>query len=91
MEKEEKEEGEEEEEEEEEEEGGSDFGGLAVRVGLGFAEKPPHPAALNRLYFPSKLGGSPAWLDPLKLPSGDASRCGVCGDPLAFVLQVSSF
>ena len=75
--------GEQDDDEEEDEEGAP-----AASISLGFAEKPPHPAALSRLYFPSKLGGLPAWLDPLRLPTGDATRCSVCGDPLAFVLQV---
>lgn len=47
---------------------------------------------LHRRYFPSKVGGKPAWLDPINLPRGDSVL--VCQgqncaqQPLTFILQV---
>ncbi|XP_057522753.1 uncharacterized protein LOC130802727 isoform X1 [Amaranthus tricolor] len=59
-----------------------------VPVTLGFAEKPKHSWLLNRQLFPSKAGGVPAWLDPVNLPTGKASLCDICREPLQFLLQV---
>ncbi|KAI3449438.1 hypothetical protein Pfo_006103 [Paulownia fortunei] len=59
-----------------------------VPMTLGFAEKPKNPWSLLRQYFPSKAGGTPAWLDPINLPSGKSSLCDFCGEPLQFLLQV---
>ena len=33
------------------------------------------------LFFPSKVGGRPAWLDIRDLPAPDSLACGVCGKP----------
>lgn len=47
---------------------------------------------LHRRYFPSKVGGKPAWLDPINLPNGDkvlvCPRPDCCNQPLTFILQV---
>lgn len=71
---------EEEEEDEDEEE--------QEQVTLGFLEKPKNRSSLLRHFFPSKAGGVPAWLDPMNLPCGQSRQCGICGEPLQFVLQV---
>ncbi|KAI5073568.1 hypothetical protein GOP47_0011581 [Adiantum capillus-veneris] len=55
---------------------------------VGFLEKPQHPWSLSRHLFPSKAGGTPAWLDPVNLPQGKEISCGICGKPLQFLLQV---
>ena len=56
---------------------------------LGFAVEPPEePAALLRNHTPSKLGGRPAWLDPVRLPLDSELQCGASGEPLNFLLQV---
>ena len=56
---------------------------------LGFlAPPPPDATALLRHRFQSKLGGRPAWLDPVHLPPPSALTCGVTGAPLDFLLQV---
>ncbi|KAJ4727740.1 programmed cell death protein 2 [Melia azedarach] len=57
-------------------------------VTLGFIEKPKNSWSLLRHLFPSKAGGSPAWLDPINIPSGRSCLCDMCGEPLHFVLQV---
>ncbi|KAK4418098.1 Programmed cell death protein 2-like [Sesamum alatum] len=59
-----------------------------VPMTLGFVEKPKNPWTLLRQYFPSKAGGTPAWLDPVNLPSEKSSLCDFCGEPLQFLLQV---
>lgn len=55
---------------------------------LGFVEKPENPSHLTSPFFPSKLGGKPAWLDPLDIPLPEALSCGNCSRPLTFLLQV---
>lgn len=55
---------------------------------LGFVEPPRKRADLLRHRFPSKVGGRPAWLDPLHLPSPEQLTCRVTGKPLEFLLQV---
>ncbi|KAI3994150.1 hypothetical protein MKX01_012407 [Papaver californicum] len=57
-------------------------------VTLGFLEKPKNLNSLLPQFFPSKAGGTPAWLDPVDLPSERSRTCGICGDPLQFLLQV---
>lgn len=36
----------------------------------------------------AQVGGRPAWLDPLHLPSPEQLTCRVTGKPLEFLLQV---
>ncbi|KAL6774401.1 hypothetical protein ACKKBG_A24860 [Auxenochlorella protothecoides x Auxenochlorella symbiontica] len=55
---------------------------------LGFVEDPLSPESLLRHRFPSKLGGRPAWLDPLRLPSPAQLAGPDEGSPLSFLLQV---
>lgn len=57
-------------------------------VSLGFVERKKNSWSLLRHLFPSKAGGTPAWLDPINLPSGRACACDFCGEPLQFMLQV---
>ncbi|CAN4128114.1 unnamed protein product [Withania somnifera] len=71
------------EEEEEEEEDES-----KEPVGLGILEKPENSWSLLRESFPSKAGGTPAWLDPINLPTGRSCLCDFCGEPLQFMLQI---
>ena len=56
-------------------------------VSLGFAEIPDAEYFLESAYFPSKIGGNPAWLHPAGVP-GNKNRCPHCGQPLTFLLQV---
>mmetsp|Transcript_1043 Transcript_1043/g.2033 ORF Transcript_1043/g.2033 Transcript_1043/m.2033 type:complete len:465 (-) Transcript_1043:39-1433(-) len=51
---------------------------------LGFAEDPNRPL-LSR-YFPSKIGGKPAWLNLRNIPP--APKCAKCGQILSFLIQV---
>ena len=56
-------------------------------VELGFAEKPEDLSTLTSPYFPSKIGGKPAWLDP-RLPVPEDLVCRKCSKPRVFLLQV---
>uniref|UniRef100_A0A7S4L3C5 Programmed cell death protein 2 C-terminal domain-containing protein n=2 Tax=Guillardia theta TaxID=55529 RepID=A0A7S4L3C5_GUITH len=61
---------------------------------LGFVEKPKCAKALRAEFFPSKVGGRPAWLDPKNLPAAHQLRCGAegsegkCDRLLSFLLQI---
>ena len=59
-----------------------------LQVALGFAVKPETPHQLLRNHFPSKLGGLPAWLDPVNLPDPSQLVCPESGLRLHFLLQV---
>ena len=60
---------------------------LASRcVELGFVETVESPVVLTSPFFPSKIGGKPAWLALTGLPS--AILCKNCEKPLIFLLQV---
>lgn len=72
--------------EQEPESDGESEGGLEWL--LGFVERPRKRTDLLRHRFPSKVGGHPAWLDPLHLPTDDQLTCRVTGKPLDFLLQV---
>ncbi|XP_067011362.1 programmed cell death protein 2 [Anabrus simplex] len=43
---------------------------------------------LESRFFPSKVGGKPAWLDLLNLPSNDDLKCPKCRNPCMFLCQV---
>lgn len=58
------------------------------RIDLGFLEKCDKPWLLTNTYFPSKVGGRPAWLDVESIPSNDRLKCTECGIQLAFLCQV---
>lgn len=58
-----------------------------VGVELGFVEECP-TWKLASQYFPSKIGGKPAWLKLKELPSTKDLLCQECGKPCAFLLQV---
>lgn len=57
-------------------------------VDLGFLEK-NEPWLLKNKFFPSKVGGLPAWLDLETIPSKDVLNCDECNSPLVFLCQVS--
>ncbi|XP_075059514.1 programmed cell death protein 2 isoform X2 [Mixophyes fleayi] len=56
-------------------------------IELGFVQE-SEPWRLLSPQFPSKVGGRPAWLGEVGVPGPEALQCGVCGNPLAFLLQV---
>ena len=54
---------------------------------LGFCERAP-AETLQRQFFPSKVGGRPAWLDPVDVPTAAQLKCLYTREPLDFLLQV---
>lgn len=58
-------------------------------VDLGFLEE-CEPWLLVNTYFPSKVGGRPAWLDVESIPSNDRIKCSECEKQLAFLCQVNN-
>ncbi|XP_055917958.1 programmed cell death protein 2 [Eupeodes corollae] len=57
------------------------------QIDLGFAEE-CEPNLLRNVYFPSKIGGKPAWLDLEKVPSTNDLKCKKCGAPQSFLCQI---
>lgn len=57
-------------------------------VELGFLEKAEDASHLTSPYFPAKVGGRPAWLDPINLPSPERLACQHCGKPCVLLLQL---
>jgi len=59
----------------------------AEEVLLGYLETASRVNQLHRIYFPSKVGGKPAWLAP---PSADPNLaiCPACNGCMTFLLQV---
>ncbi|OQV24349.1 Programmed cell death protein 2 [Hypsibius exemplaris] len=59
-------------------------------VDLGYLESVPH-WKLHHRYFPSKVGGFPAWLDIHSLPLPADIQCGVCQEPTSFLMQIYAY
>ncbi|OWR45352.1 pcdc2/rp-8 [Danaus plexippus plexippus] len=58
-------------------------------IDIGFLEEKSN-WLLHPRFFPSKVGGKPAWLDLKNLPSPSELVCKRCNDPLIFLCQVYS-
>ena len=54
---------------------------------IGFVE-PCDARLLSRQFFPSKVGGAPAWLHPVDVPTAKQLKCLYTREPLDFLLQV---
>ena len=59
------------------------------QVELGFVEE-SEAFLLKSRFFPSKIGGMPAWLSLNPVPKPEHLSCRVCGKPSCFLLQVYS-
>jgi len=57
-------------------------------VDLGFAEKCDKKIYLSSLFYPSKIGGRPAWLRWDSLPKPEDLQCGNCGKQLVLLCQI---
>ncbi|RKP11840.1 programmed cell death protein 2, partial [Piptocephalis cylindrospora] len=58
-------------------------------IQLGYAEDPEDD--LTSEYFPSKIGGKPAWLNPETIPGVTKLMCSQCQQPMTFLLQASVY
>ena len=55
-------------------------------IEIGFVEELSNPLLFGPEYFPSKVGGHPAWLNPSNVPN--VPLCSQCRKPLIFLVQV---
>lgn len=55
-------------------------------VELGFVDD-CDPEMLHSVFFPSKVGGRPAWLAP-NPPESTSVTCQTCSEPLSFLMQI---
>ncbi len=68
----------------------SDEDGCGVSLGYVSDVTQENTHLLRSKFFPSKVGGKPAWIQPCadRLPAAHAFSCGHCGLQLVFLLQV---
>lgn len=57
-------------------------------IDLGFAEENDDDFLLKNVFFPSKLGGKPAWLELKNLPEQHEILCELCNEPTVFLCQI---
>lgn len=57
------------------------------KVDLGFLDKCELWLLVNK-FFPSKIGGLPAWLNLETIPTIDQLKCDECNESLVFLCQV---
>jgi len=57
-------------------------------VELGYVEEMGDRVLLRNFYFPSKVGGKPAWLTLNPLPDKSILRCKVCSQQMCFLMQI---
>eukprot|EP00392_Amoebophrya_sp_AT5.2_P001457 g1459.t1 len=60
----------------------------SVEYGYLYKEAPDDIRQLSRYFFPSKIGGKPAWLVPEFYPTPDDLQCSRCGRRMKFLLQI---
>ncbi|XP_058804604.1 programmed cell death protein 2 isoform X1 [Phymastichus coffea] len=56
-------------------------------IDIGFAEE-CEPWRLESRFFPSKIGGKPAWLDLQNIPNTEQLQCNYCKNPCIFLCQI---
>ena len=52
------------------------------------AERRDAVASMRRHHFPCKVGGKPAWLDPVDVPTATQLKCLYTREPLDFLMQI---
>lgn len=62
---------------------------LCLQWLVGYVDECKDASALKRHRFPSKVGGAPAWLNPVRLPTESQLRCSVTHQQMQFLLQVT--
>ncbi|KAN0047510.1 hypothetical protein ACTA71_001892 [Dictyostelium dimigraforme] len=59
-----------------------------VDVVLGFTEQDFDKSQLTSNYFPTKVGGKPAWLDLGNIPKKEELVCEKCSKQMSFLIQI---
>ncbi|KAM3962244.1 zinc finger protein RP-8 [Aphomia sociella] len=59
----------------------------SATVDIGFLEE-KSSGLLHPRFFPSKVGGKPAWLNLQNIPSPTELTCKICSDPMIFLCQI---
>ncbi|KAM9978795.1 hypothetical protein ACTFIY_012555 [Dictyostelium cf. discoideum] len=59
-----------------------------VGVVLGFTEQDFDKSQLTSNYFPTKVGGKPAWLDLSNIPKKEELICEKCSKQVSFLMQI---
>ncbi|VDP15318.1 unnamed protein product [Onchocerca flexuosa] len=60
-----------------------------VYLGFGTVLEPQLSYRLLSHYMPlGKIGGKPAWLNPVNLPANNSLLCRICEKPMVFLIQV---
>lgn len=67
-----------------------EYSSKVTKVDIGVLEK-KESLLLHPKFFPSKVGGKPAWLDLNYLCNPKELLCPKCEDPLIFLIQVYQF
>jgi len=62
--------------------------GMEIPVELGFVEGGTDTWKLTSPFFPSKVGGKPAWLNLRDVPTASTIKCRSCDGPMRFLLQI---
>jgi len=63
--------------------------GSLREIQLGFVVPEEESTAfLQSPFFPSKVGGKPAWLEPVNLPETDQIKCPQCTKQMSFLMQI---
>ena len=62
--------------------------GFVEEAPLDITEKQQWKHSLKRQHFPCKVGGAPAWLEPVDIPSNKQLKCLYTREPLDFLMQI---
>lgn len=62
--------------------------GFVAPEAASLAERNKTKQLMRRQHFPSKVGGAPAWLDPVDIPTGKQLKCLYTREQMDFLMQI---